>query len=93
MNYVQQCRDLAEVREFSTKEVCDILSSIMLMNEQGIQNDLSIKDVIQNACSNEHSANVIMQISQHVQDVTNAIAENREVDDINAMKIAFGPEY
>lgn len=77
MNYIQQ---LAENREFSTKEVCDIISVIMLMNEQGIPNGLSIEDIIQNACSNEHSANVIMNISQHVQDVANSIAENRELD-------------
>lgn len=77
MNYIQQ---LAENREFSTKEVCDIISAVMLINEQGIPNELSIKDVIQNACSNEHSANVIMNISQHVQDVANAIAENRELN-------------
>lgn len=77
MNYVQQ---LAENREFSTKEVCDIISVVMLINEQGVPNELSIEDVIQNACSNEHSANVIKNISQHVQDVANSIAENREVD-------------
>ena len=76
MNFIQQ----DELREFSTKEVCDILSAVMLMNEQGIPNEVSIKDVILNACSNEHSANVIMNISQHVQDVANSIAENREVD-------------
>ena len=78
MNIVEQWRDLAEVREFSTKEVCDIISAVMLMNEQGIPNEVSIKDIIQNACSLEHSANVIRQISQHVQDVVNAIAENSE---------------
>ena len=72
--------DFAENREFSVKEVCDIISTIMLMNEQGIQDELSIEDVIMNACSLEHSANVIMNISQHVQDVANSIAENREVD-------------
>ena len=77
---VEQWHDLAEVREFSTKEVCDIISTIMLMNEQGIPNEVSIKDIIQNACSNEHDENVIMLISQHISDVTNAIAENREVD-------------
>ena len=77
MNYIQQ---LAENREFSTKEVCDIISTIMLINEQGIPNELSVKDIIQNACSLEHSANVIMNISQHVQDVANSIAENRELD-------------
>ena len=76
MNFIQQ----DELREFSTKEVCDIISTVMLMNEQGIPNELSIKDVILNACSNEHDTNVLMNISQHVQDVTNAIAENREVD-------------
>ena len=76
MNFIQQ----DELREFSTKEVCDIISTIMLMNEQGIPNEVSIKDIIQNACSNEHSANVIMQISQHISDVTNVITENREVD-------------
>ena len=75
---VEQWHDLAEVREFSTKEVCDILSVVMLMNEQGVPNEVSIKDVILNACSNEHDENVIMQISQHISDVTNAIAENRE---------------
>ena len=74
MNCIQQ----DELREFSTKEVCDIISTIMLMNEQGIPNGLTIKDIIQNACSNEHSANVLMNISQHVQDVANSIAENRE---------------
>ena len=72
--------DFAENREFSVKEVCDILSVVMLMNEQGIPDGLSIEDIIQNACSNEHSANVIKNITQHVRDVTNAIAENREVD-------------
>ena len=72
--------DFAENREFTTKEVCDIISAVMLINEQGIPNEVSIKDIIQNACSNEHSTNVLMNISQHVQDVTNAIAENREVD-------------
>ena len=77
MNYIQQ---LAENREFSTKEVCDIISTIMLINEHGIPDGLSIEDIIQNACSLEHSANVIKNITQHVQDVTNAIAENREVD-------------
>ena len=76
MNCIQQ----DELREFSTKEVCDIISAVMLINEQGIPNEVSIKDIIQNACSNEHSTNVLMNISQHVQDVTNAIAENREVD-------------
>lgn len=50
------------------------------MNEQGIPDGLSIEDIIINACSLEHSANVIMNISQHVQDVANSIAENREVD-------------
>ena len=77
---VEQWHDLAELREFSTKEVCDIISAVMLINEQGIPNEVSIKDIIQNACSNEHSANVLMNISQHVQDVANSIAENREVD-------------
>ena len=76
MNFIQQ----DELREFSTKEVCDIITAVMLMNEQGIPNEVSIKDVILNACSNEHDENVIMQISQHISDVTNAIAENREVD-------------
>ena len=85
--------DFAENREFSTKEVCDIISTIMLMNEQGIPNEVSIKDIIQNACSNEHDENVIKNISQHVQDVANSIAENRESDDINAMQIAFGSEH
>ena len=76
MNCIQQ----DELREFSTKEVCDIISTIMLMNEQGIPNEVSIKDIIQNACCNEHDTNVLMNISQHVQDVANSIAENREVD-------------
>ena len=70
--------DFAENREFSVKEICDIISTIMLMNEQGVPNGVSIEDTIQNACSLEHSANVIRQISQHVQDVVNAIAENSE---------------
>ena len=85
--------DTIEVREFSQKEVCDIISTIMLMNEQGIPNGLSIEDTIQNACSLEHSANVITQIAQHVQDVANSLAENRESDDVNAMQIAFGSDY
>ena len=80
MNIVEQFEQQAEVREFSTKEVCDIISTIMLMNEQDIPNGVSIEDVIQNACSNEHSANVIKNITQHVQDVANSIAENRELD-------------
>ena len=80
MNIVEQWRDLAEVREFSVKEVCDILSAVMLISEQGVPNEVSIEDIIQNACSNEHDENVIMQISQHISDVTNVIAENREVD-------------
>ena len=80
MNIVEQWRDLAEVREFSVKEVCDILSAVMLISEQGVPNEVSIEDIIQNACSNEHDENVIMQISQHIRDVTNSIAENREVD-------------
>ena len=80
MNCIQQFHELAEHREFSQKEVCDIISTIMLMNEQGIPNGLSIEDIIINACSNEHSANVITQIAQHVQDVANSIAENRELD-------------
>ena len=80
MNCIQQWHQQDELREFSTKEVCDIISTVMLINEQGIPNELSIKDVILNACSNEHDENVIMQISQHISDVTNAIAENREVD-------------
>lgn len=84
---------IVEMREFSVKEVCDIISTIMLINEQGIPDGLSIEDIIQNACSNEHSANIIMNISQHVQDVANSIAENRESDDINAMQIAFGSEH
>lgn len=71
---------IVEVREFSVKEVCDIISVVMLINEQGIPNELSVKDIIQNACCNEHDENVIMNISQHVQDVANAIAENRESD-------------
>lgn len=77
MNYIQQ---LAENREFSTKEVCDIISAVMLINEQGIPDGLSIEDIIQNACCNEHDAKVLMNISQHVQDVANAIAENRELN-------------
>ena len=76
MNIVEQWRDLAEVREFSTKEVCDIISVVMLISEQGVPNE----DIILNACSLEHSANVIKNISQHVQDVANSIAENRELD-------------
>lgn len=84
---------IVEMREFSVKEVCDIISTVMLINEQGIPDGLSIEDIIQNACSNEHSANIIMNISQHVQDVANSIAENRESDDINAMQIAFGSEH
>ena len=71
---------IVEVREFSVKEVCDIISTIMLINEQDIPNELSVKDIIQNACSLEHSANVIKNISKHVQDVANSIAENRELD-------------
>ena len=80
MNYVQECQDCAENREFSTKEICDIISAIMLINEEGIPNGLSIEYLINNACCNEHDENVIMNISKHVQDVVNAIAENREVD-------------
>ena len=76
MNCIQQ----DELREFSVKEVCDIISTIMLMNEQGIPNEVSIENIILNACSNEHDENVIKNISQHVQDVANSIAENREVD-------------
>ena len=72
--------DTIEVLEFSQKEVCDIISAVMLMNEQGIPNGLSIEDIIRNACSNEHSANVVKNISQHVLDVTTSIAENRELD-------------
>ena len=71
---------IVEVREFSVKEVCDIISTIMLMNEQCIPNGVSIEDTIQNACSLEHSANVIKNISQHVQDVANSIAENKEFE-------------
>ena len=71
---------IVEVREFSVKEFFDIISTIMLINEQGIPDGLSIEDIITNACSNEHSANVIKNISQHVHDVTTSIAENREVD-------------
>ena len=52
----------------------------MLISEQGVPNEVSIEDIIQNACSNEHSTNVLMNISQHVQDVANSIAENRELD-------------
>ena len=80
MNCIQQWHQQGEIREFSTKEVCDIISAVMLINEQGIPDGLSIEDIIQNACSNEHSANVIKNITQHVQDVANSIAENREVD-------------
>ena len=80
MNCIQQWHQQGEIREFSTKEVCDIISAVMLINEQGVPNEVSIKDIIQNACSNEHSTNVLMNISQHVQDVANSIAENREVD-------------
>ena len=80
MNCIQQWHQQGEIREFSTKEVCDIINVVMLINEQGISNEVSIKDIIQNACSNEHDENVIMLISQHISDVTNAIAENREVD-------------
>ena len=72
--------DFAENREFSVKEVCDIISVVMLISEQGVPNEVSIEDIIQNACSNEHSTNVLMNISQHVQDVANSIAENRELD-------------
>ena len=46
--------DFAELREFSAKEVCDIISVVMLISEQGVPNEVSIKDVILNACSNEH---------------------------------------
>ena len=80
MNCIQQWHQQGEIREFSTKEVCDILSAVMLINEQDIPNEVSVKDIIQNACSLEHSANVIKNITQHVQDVANAIAENRELD-------------
>ena len=90
MNIVEQ---LAENREFSVKEICDIISVVMLISEQGVPNESTIENIIQNACSNEHSANVIKNITQHVQDVANSIAENREVDDINAMQIAFGSEH
>ena len=72
--------DFAENREFSVKEVCDIISVVMLIMSQSVPNEVSIKDVIQNACSNVHDENVIMNITQHLQDVTNAIAENRELD-------------
>ena len=80
MNCSQQWHQQGEIREFSTKEVCDIISAVMLISEQGVPNEVSIKDVILNACSNEHDENVLMNISQHISDVTNAIAENREVD-------------
>ena len=80
MNCIQQWHQQGEIREFSTKEVCDIISAVMLISEQGVPNEVSIEDIIQNACSNEHSTNVLMNISQHVQDVANSIAENREVD-------------
>ena len=76
MNFIQQ----DELREFSTKEVCDIISTVMLISEQNVLNEVSIKDIIQNACSNEHDENVIKNITQHVQDVANSIAENRELN-------------
>ena len=76
MNCIQQDK----LSKFRIKEVSDIISAVMLISEQGVPNEVSIEDIIQNACSNEHSTNVLMNISQHVQDVANAIAENREVD-------------
>ena len=80
MNCIQQWHQQGEIREFSTKEVCDIISAVMLINEQGVPNEVSIKDIILNACSNEHDENLIMKISQHISDIANSIAENREVD-------------
>ena len=80
MNCIQQWHQQGEIREFSTKEVCDIISVVMLISEQGVPNEVSIENIIQNACSNEHDENLIMKISKHINDVANSIAENREVD-------------
>lgn len=62
----EQWHEQAEVREFSVKEVCDILSAVMCMNEEGIPDDLSIEDIILNSCCNSHNAKVIMDISEHI---------------------------
>lgn len=83
----EQWHEQAEVREFSVKEVCDILSAVMCMNEEGIPDDLSIEDIILNSCSNTHDAKVIMDISEHidmigVHDVANTIAEHRKFYDV-----------
>lgn len=80
MNTIEQWHNIAEVREFSTKEVCDIISTILFIDEQNIPDGLSLEDIIRNSCYNEHSDNVITNIAQHIRDLANIIAENREVD-------------
>lgn len=65
----EQWHEQAEVREFSIKEVCDILSAVMCMNEEGIPDKMSIDDIILNACCNAHNAKVIMDISEHIEDI------------------------
>ena len=84
MNYVQQWEPQGEIREFSTKEVCRIISVIKLMNKKRIPDEISMEDIIQSCfVYNSHSENDIMTICEHIRktgvhNIANTIANSIE---------------
>lgn len=79
----EQWHNQAEVREFSLKEVCDILSTIMCFNETGgIDEDghyVNLDQQIKNAMCIQHPADKISDIIEHIemigiQDVATTLA-------------------
>ena len=73
-----------EIREFSTKEVCRIISVIKLMNKKRIPDEISMEDIIQSCfVYNSHSENDIMTICEHIREtgvhnIANTIANSIE---------------
>lgn len=67
----EQWHEQAEVREFSLKEVCDILSTLMCFNdthgcdEDGVYHNLESQ--IHNAMCVEHKPEKVNQLIEHIE--------------------------
>lgn len=89
--------DQVSKREFSIKEVCDLLSAITCINVDGAPEDwvTTPEKIISNFCV-EHSDEVLKDLCEHIEMLgITRIAEHTNVCrcEENPFTIAFGADY
>lgn len=75
------------VPEFSMKEVCDIISTLMCCNEDNILEEVTLEKAIRTAFVRFHSDCTVANLIHHIEmvglhDVANTIEERKRLYDV-----------